>query len=1334
MILFNFASKIIEGNEMFLIYNDISALSETELFVLCGIAYGKNCATKDYIFRICSWKGISKKEYSKALSTLTKLRAIGYSYDYWDTYHYVTRNWFVYAMKKLVCEKSEWIKIYQSVDKRKHYFTPTDCDVIAKGEKLSASLSHELMDFLVPAAFDSTLSGLVDGLSDYDFPEFFHNAIEWALQADCADTENQLPKLLDRRRKAMSVNDFSLLAEHLSLYRYYAFGEYKPYGTSTHYGILLNAIRLLHKGNADESLERIKEALKLKNKTSNVKNMFDCVLDNYFLAAAYSHLAPDEAKKKTEMLLKKKPFLEPDQAPGQMAAEIVLRDTHEVSTTSIMGLLNFGRYSGRKLYKVFADHYAVRQDFPIPEKDNYDHDIQLSILKHEFQQTLNLDPAECERLNSLYGAPVFLEKVIVPQWEIDLNELANFFSDKKEGGGKAQPTSRLAYFIHGSYIDVKEQTILKNGRWSVGKDVNYSRYYDEKGDCMDERDHKIYAAFNGETYYMTVKTLMPFLIGCDRVFTGRYSPYYPVTVTEEMPYVIVDKRNGKFVISSNVTFSGTEPNLVVKKDDTSYGVIKLSPTETAFYQRLLKLGSLPLKSEELLRKVLPLIANKVELHSPLMEGEDSLETVSGSPVVVLQITPNNDYTFYAKVLAAPLAGGKQRFDPGKGPSIIIDEADGKRYQVKRSLKAEKENYKALDAFIDDLHRNFVVDNPQDNVYTLSQYGLLSAMEFIAQNADKMAVEWPDGEKLRLKSVEGNWDVNVKESGGWFEVEGEVTLDSNTTMNMATLLKLVGNASGQRFIRLSDTEFVTITDKLRKQLERIEAISVSNNDKVMVPRVSASLLGEAVHGTLSMSDHDNAISNLCQSIEKSYTMKVAVPRTLKATLRDYQEDGFRWMARLDSWGAGACLADDMGLGKTVQTIALLLYKRKEGASLVVAPTSVVTNWTNEIERFAPSLNITLLNNASIDERSKIVKRAKAGDVVLTTYGILSSEQQPLTDKDWNVVCLDEAHTIKNRDTKMAHSAYQLKAKTRIALTGTPLQNHLGELWSLFNFINPGMLGSFDTFSQKFITMIENGSKERQQQLRRIIMPFVLRRTKSEVVDELPDKTESVRYVELTDEEMSVYELMRNKAKEQLDEEGSVSVSVLAEITKLRQAACAASLAKPEINLSSSKIEQLRDLVGEILEGGNRILIFSQFTSFLKMVRDAFDHDGIEYLYLDGATPMKKRTNLVKSFQEGDKDIFIVSLKAGGLGLNLTSANYVIHLDPWWNPAIEQQATDRAYRIGQKQNVTVYHLISQHTIEEKILRLHKTKRDMADSLLEGTSTSHKISLDELRELLM
>ena len=435
-----------------------------------------------------------------------------------------------------------------------------------------------------------------------------------------------------------------------------------------------------------------------------------------------------------------------------------------------------------------------------------------------------------------------------------------------------------------------------------------------------------------------------------------------------------------------------------------------------------------------------------------------------------------------------------------------------------------------------------------------------------------------------------------------------------------------------------------------------------------------------------------------------------------------------------WGAGVCLADDMGLGKTVQTIACLLAHAQEGAQMVVAPASVVGNWQREVNRFAPSLRIVMLNELALADRETNIQSLSAGDLLILTYGLLVSESEVLTAREWTTVCLDEAHTIKNRDTKSSAAAMRLQATNRIILTGTPIQNHLGELWNLMQFINPGLLGSYDHFSNRFINPIDAGAEEPRLQLRRLVSPFLLRRTKQEVARELPDKVEIQVPVSLSTDEMAIYEVIRRQAKQELEQSSTLSVNTLSLITKLREAACSAALVEKKWKGTSSKLETMLDKLQQMLEEGNRVLIFSQFTSFLDIAQEVISDAGItDFYYLNGSTPMRQRQQMVEGFQRGDKRVFLISLKAGGLGLNLTGANYVIHLDPWWNPAIEQQATDRAYRIGQQQKVTVYHLIAEHTIEEKILRLHDTKRSLADSLLEGADMSHKMTAEEMLALI-
>ena len=367
---------------------------------------------------------------------------------------------------------------------------------------------------------------------------------------------------------------------------------------------------------------------------------------------------------------------------------------------------------------------------------------------------------------------------------------------------------------------------------------------------------------------------------------------------------------------------------------------------------------------------------------------------------------------------------------------------------------------------------------------------------------------------------------------------------------------------------------------------------------------------------------------------------------------------------------------------------------------------------------------------------LVDNAASFDVVICSYGLLQHNNDLLTGKQWETIILDEAQAIKNAHTQRWKTVMQLKGKCRIALSGTPIENHLGELWSIFSFINPGLLGSVKAFQAKYSIPIEtNQVPDRIQALRSLVQPYILRRIKSDVLTELPPKTEQTIHVEQSEEEATFYEALRRTAEERmaLFIEENNRLSVLAEITKLRQACCDSSLVDGSLNIKNSKLNAFIETVKNIIENGHKALVFSQYVSFLTIVRKRIEAEKIAYQYLDGSTTAAKRKQAVDAFQSGEGDLFLLSLKAGGSGLNLTAADYVIHLDPWWNPAVEDQASDRAHRIGQERPVTIYRFVMRNTIEEKILSLHEKKRNLANELLSGHGISGKLSNDDLMKLI-
>ncbi|MDA3833893.1 MAG: DEAD/DEAH box helicase, partial [Spirochaetales bacterium] len=472
----------------------------------------------------------------------------------------------------------------------------------------------------------------------------------------------------------------------------------------------------------------------------------------------------------------------------------------------------------------------------------------------------------------------------------------------------------------------------------------------------------------------------------------------------------------------------------------------------------------------------------------------------------------------------------------------------------------------------------------------------------------------------------------------------------------------------------------------------------------------------------------------QLIEEAQSLNPKLPSTLQAELRDYQEEGYIWLRRLAHWGGGACLADDMGLGKTIQALAVLLARAGDGPCLVVAPTSVCLNWMEEIQRFAPSLTPVIFGG---NQREDILAELKPFDILIASYGLLQQEEALLSSLKWNTIVLDEAQAIKNIATKRSRAAMSLSAEFKVITTGTPIENHLGELWNLFHFINPGLLGNHNQFNRRFSIPIErHNDLKAKQTLKKIVQPFILRRLKTQVLDELPPRTEIVLKVEMSDDERSFYEALRQEALANIQNETvakSRPMRILAEITRLRQASCHPRLVTPTATIASSKLALFSRVVQDLLANKHKALVFSQFTTHLALIREYLDKEQINYQYLDGNTPAKERHQRVKAFQAGEGDLFLISLKAGGVGLNLTAADYVIHMDPWWNPAVEDQASDRAHRIGQMHPVTIYRLVTINTIEEKIVALHHDKKELATSILDGTSSSSAINTEQLVQLL-
>jgi superfamily II DNA or RNA helicase len=572
------------------------------------------------------------------------------------------------------------------------------------------------------------------------------------------------------------------------------------------------------------------------------------------------------------------------------------------------------------------------------------------------------------------------------------------------------------------------------------------------------------------------------------------------------------------------------------------------------------------------------------------------------------------------------------------------------------------------------------------------------------------------------------------------------------------------AEGRRYVRLADGSFARLDPaRVREVLQRqAEILATGGGNGGRLPLSQAGRIEDllAQVGRSSVSgDAKDVFKKLRDIDEIKGTRK---PRNLKAQLRPYQEQGFHWLWFLHEIGSGGVLADDMGLGKTVQTLALLLAVKSEDAkdaaaaaaspkkpgapearrkpfkALIVAPTSVVTNWLREMDKFAPSLRHALWHGAERKERQDELEDA---DVVVTSYALLRRDEELLKEIPWRYVILDEAQQIKNPLSATARAAKRLRADRRLALTGTPIENRLSEIWSIFDFVSPGLLGPLEKFEERYSRPIDAGDRAVAERLRATIHPFILRRTKSEVASDLPEKIEQDQFCELTGEQAALYAAVLKEVRAQImgevERQGLARshIQILAALTRLRQAACdprLLGLPREFGDEDSGKLVALRDLVQTSIAGGHKVLVFSQFVSMLQIIKRAMDEDGVGYAYLDGST--KDRQSVVETFQDDDgPPVFLISLKAGGSGLNLTAADTVIHFDPWWNPAVEDQATDRAHRIGQTRVVTTYRLVAKGTIEEKILELGEKKRELVGAVLaEDIGGAKKLTKGDLEEL--
>ena len=675
---------------------------------------------------------------------------------------------------------------------------------------------------------------------------------------------------------------------------------------------------------------------------------------------------------------------------------------------------------------------------------------------------------------------------------------------------------------------------------------------------------------------------------------------------------------------------------------------------------------------------------------------------------------------------------------GKTPYVTVKKPDdGMIYWVRRNIKHEKNTYEIL------LNSKFQ-PMQTNNLYLDPD----TAIDFYNFFMDKAGDDWKIEEKADLsclKVMKNNLEVCAKIDFGKSSVDS-FDVEIYCSVGKKRLeFEQVEKAmfQGLKYFSMEHLGFVEVPHTklmiLSKMLNGYDAEKVEDKEYTFsIKTYRAGIIAELKELGIKLK-MSKKFEHFWEQISTfNIDEKISAPAKVKATLREYQERGLSWLWFLYQYGLNGILADDMGLGKTLQMLALLQKaKDEEGAkpALVVAPTSVVFNWENEINKFTPDLSVLNLTGA---DRHDSFKNIKKYDIILTSYALVRRDIELFRKFDFRVIVLDESQNIKNHESITARAVKRITADHRFAMSGTPVENSLSELWSVFDFLMPGFLYDLPEFKYRFIVPIsEKGDTSVENRLKKQIYPFILRRMKRDVAKDLPEKIENVAFCKMTEEQEALYQEILDDTRETLLREiqdngmKNSKMSIFAALLRLRQICCHPKLIKKEVE--SGKFEHLKEMLEEITQEGHRVLLFSQFVQMLDIIKDYFDRAGIKYEYLTGAT--KDRQERIERFNNDESvQVFLLSLKAGGTGLNLTGADYVIHYDPWWNPAVEDQATDRAYRIGQTKNVMVYRLITKNSVEEKIQKLKGKKRDLVDAVISVDREIGKtLTYEDIKDIL-
>ena len=640
--------------------------------------------------------------------------------------------------------------------------------------------------------------------------------------------------------------------------------------------------------------------------------------------------------------------------------------------------------------------------------------------------------------------------------------------------------------------------------------------------------------------------------------------------------------------------------------------------------------------------------------------------------------------------------------------------------VVRDMKSETN---ILSYFSDFYYKDgtFFIDN-DDKLYSFLRYSL-SDLKKYAKIISSVSFE-----NIISNRVQFNFSVSYVNDIDLLQADFDTNLSDEELLGILESIQLK-----KGFYRLNDGSFMLLDTDDSSYFELFNQLDFTKDD--IINRRKKLITAHALYlNSLSYITKKNSFN---EYIKKIKSTKAIIPTKLKKVLRGYQKTGLDWFKQLSSLGFGGILADEMGLGKTLQVLAYISGEKPKSPVLIITPSALTYNWQNEIKRFTPDLNVKVADGTK-SERINILSNLQKNDIVITSYALLRRDIAQYTTLEFSYCFIDEAQNIKNPKTKNSLSVKKIKAGRKFALTGTPIENSLSELWSIFDFVMPGYLGSLAEFRNMYMPSAEKTvSNSALVSLRQRVKPFILRRLKSDVLTELPEKIEHIIYAELCQEQKNIYSaylaLARRKTLSVLKNGSNNKIQILSLLTRLRQICCHPSLFDENYSDKSGKFDLLTEIIDEALNGGHRILIFSQYTSMLSIIRDYLEKNHIKSFYMDGKTPSYERLEMTDRFNYGERDIFLISLKAGGTGLNLVGADTVIHYDPWWNPAVMDQASDRAHRIGQTKPLQVIKLVSKGTIEEKILHLQESKRSIANDIIQiNNDTLSSLSNEEILSL--